>query len=137
MPRILVIDDDHMLRLTIKTMLESDGHVVTLAVDGEDGIRKFQETTFDLVICDVFVPNVEGMETIRRFRGMSAATPIISMTGIASPGQGAGDDPDFLRMTAGLGATKVISKPFGRNQLLSLVWRSLRSDAVQTSAGQR
>jgi CheY-like chemotaxis protein len=135
MPRILVIDDDHTLRLTVKTMLESDGHVVTLAVNGEDGVRKFQETDFDLVICDVFMPNVEGMETIRRVRRILPATPIISMTGIASPGEGAGDDPDFLRMTAALGATKVISKPFGRNQLLSLVWRLLRSDAVRSSAG--
>ena len=132
MPRILVIDDDHMLRLTVKTMLESDGHVVTLAVDGEDGIRKFGESAFDLVICDVFMPNVDGMETIRRIRHMSSGTPIISMAGIAS-GAGAGHDPDFLRMTAALGATKTIAKPFGRDQLLSLLWRLLGSRATRST----
>ncbi|HEV8717808.1 MAG TPA: response regulator [Candidatus Binatia bacterium] len=135
MPRILVIDDDHMLRLTVKTMLESDGHEVTLAVDGEDGLRKFEKSAFDLVVCDVFMPNVEGMETIRRIRRMSSRTPIISMTGIASPtGEGAGDDPDFLRMTAALGATKTIAKPFGRDQLLSLVWRSLGPGATRSAS---
>ena len=117
MPRILVIDDDNVLRLTVKTMLESDGHVVTLAVDGEDGIQKFGESAFDLVICDVFMPNVDGMETIRRRAG--------------------GDGPAgirFSRPSARLsGATKTIAKPFGRDQLLSLLWRLLGSSATRST----
>jgi len=125
MPRILVIDDDHMLRLTVKAMLELEGHVVTLAVDGEDGIRKFGEMTFDLVMCDVFMPNVEGMETIRKIRHMSSDTPIISMAST--------DDHDYLKMTAALGASKTIAKPFGRDQLLSLVWRLLPSGAARSA----
>ncbi len=52
MPRILVIDDDELVRGTTKAVLERTGHEVTLAVDGEDGLRQFQREFCDLVVCD-------------------------------------------------------------------------------------
>lgn len=121
MARILVIDDDELVRGTVRVMLESDGHAVALAVDGEDGLRQFQSGTFDLVLCDVFMPQKEGLETVREIRQISAATPIISMTGSVPAKQGSQLDPDFLRMSSLLGATRTIAKPFRPNELLALV----------------
>jgi CheY-like chemotaxis protein len=95
MARILVIDDDELIRDTVRTILASDGHESVLAVDGEDGVRQFQHHSFDLVLCDVFMPHKEGLATMREIRQLSAATPIISMTG--SIPTGVSDQPDFAR----------------------------------------
>ncbi len=124
--RILVIDDDDLLRETVRAMLEGGGHEVILAVHGDDGIRLFQEQPFDLVVCDVFMPQKDGLQTIREIREISPNTPIISMTGSCSrPSGGAHLDPDFLRMTRGLGATQTLTKPFKAAKLLALVQRCL------------
>src|SRR5262249_889316 len=79
--RILIIDDHEPFRASVKDLLEASGYDVAVAVDGEDGIQQFQRQPFDLVLCDIFMPKKEGMETIRDLRQLSAGTPIISMTG--------------------------------------------------------
>ena len=125
MARILVIDDDELIRGTVRTILASDGHEPVLAIDGEDGIRQFQRRPFDLVLCDVFMPHKEGLATMREIRQLSAATPIISMTGSIPT---AGNDqahPDFLRVSGPLGATRTIAKPFRPSELLALVRKCL------------
>jgi DNA-binding response OmpR family regulator len=116
MARILVIDDDELIRDTVRTILASDGHESVLAVDGEDGVRQFQHQSFDLVLCDVFMPHKEGLATMREIRQFSAATPIISMTG--SIPTGVSDQPDFPLTN---GATRTIAKPFRPRDLLALV----------------
>ena len=94
MARILVIDDYEPFRASVKDFLEANGYDVAVAVDGEDGIRQFELRPFDLVVCDVFMPKKEGMETIRDLRQISAGTPIISVTGRSDA-----FETDFLRMT--------------------------------------
>ena len=120
MARILVIDDYEPFRASVKDLLEASGYDVAVAVDGEDGIRQFQLQPFDLVLCDVFMPNKEGMETIRDLRQLSARTPIISVTGRSDA-----FETDFLRMTRELGATLAITKPFTVEEFLALVRRCL------------
>jgi CheY-like chemotaxis protein len=123
MARILIIDDNDLLRVTVKAMVESGGHEAALAADGEEGLQLFREQTFDLVVCDIFMPRMEGFETVRALRRLSAETPIISMTGGRPPGAPGGDqaDPDFLKMTGALGATRTIAKPFRAGELLALI----------------
>ena len=65
MARILVIEDDEPVRSTVKRMLESAGHEVATAVDGEDGLKQFQGASADLVLCDIFMPNKSGVATLR------------------------------------------------------------------------
>jgi CheY-like chemotaxis protein len=127
MPRILVIDDDDMVRGTIKAILERAGHEVTLAVDGEDGLRQFQRQTCDLVVCDIFMPNKEGLATLRDLRHLDAAIPVITMTG-GSPSAGQTGPTayaDYLNMSTLLGATRTIHKPFRATDLISLVQECL------------
>ena len=123
MSRILVIDDDDLVRRTVETMLRMAGHHVELAVDGADGLRQFQQQPFDLVIADIFMPNKEGLETIRELRQITQQTPIITMTG-SFPGPHRGGDLgniDYLRMAQVFGATRTLSKPFSHRELLALV----------------
>ena len=127
MPRILVIDDDDMVRSTIKAILERAGHDVTLAVDGEDGLSQFQRQSCDLVVCDIFMPNKEGIATLRELRNIDAAIPVITMTG-GSPSTGrAGPSAhaDYLTMSTLLGATRTIHKPFRASELIALVQECL------------
>jgi len=118
--RILIIDDCEPFRTSVKDLLEASGYDVAVAVDGEDGIQQFQRQTFDLVLCDVFMPKKEGMETIRDLRQLSTGTPIISMTGRSDA-----FEADFLRMTRKLGATRALTKPFDVEEFLALVRRCL------------
>jgi DNA-binding response OmpR family regulator len=120
MARILVIDDYEPFRASVKDLLEANGYDVAVAVDGEDGIRQFELQPFDLVLCDVFMPKKEGMETIRDLRQISVGTPIISVTGRSDA-----FETDFLRMTRELGATRGITKPFEVDEFLALVRRCL------------
>jgi CheY-like chemotaxis protein len=131
MARILVIDDNDLIRTTVAAMLKTGGHDVALAVDGDDGVLQFREQPFDLVLCDVFMPNKEGLETVREIRQLSAATPIISMTGSVAPVPGSGGqlDPDFLRMASAFGATRTIAKPFKTAELLALIQECLEASA--------
>ena len=131
MARILVIEDDELVRATVKRMLEDGGHAVDVAVDGSDGIRQFRGAPFDLVICDVFMPNRNGIETLRELRQINTDVPIIMMSaGIPEAWRVAGlTDEDYLRMTAVLGATRTLEKPFRPRQLLALVREVLANRA--------
>ena len=134
MARILVVDDDELVRNTIWVMLRSQEHDAEMAPDGEKGVAQFMARRFDLVICDLFMPNKDGLETIKEMHRLSPATPIIAISGGAAPGaNGAEIDPDFLRMAGALGATAMIKKPFGLEQILTLVERCLaRATAAAT-----
>ena len=124
MARILVIDDDRLLRGTVEVILTSDGHDVAAARDGREGLGRLRSDSFDLVACDVFMPNREGLDTVRAIRAVCASVPIIAFTG----GPGYDADPAFeaeLRRAAGLGAMETLQKPFRRQELLALVRRCL------------
>ena len=132
MARVLVVDDDDLVRGAVRAMLTSGGHEVALAVDGEDGLRQFAHEPFDVVLCDVIMPNMDGLEMVRELRRLSADVPIISMTGsfMRSTG-GAHLNAVYLRLCSELGATKVIAKPFRARELLALVAQCLA--AARTS----
>jgi len=131
MARILVIDDDADIRDLVRAMLTQSGHDVVLAVDGEDGLRQFPRQPFDLVICDIFMPKKEGLETVKELRRLAADLPIITMSGSPPAGEGDADTgrPDYLRMTATIGATATIAKPFKRDRLLAIVEECLATRA--------
>jgi DNA-binding response OmpR family regulator len=131
MARILVIEDDELVRATVKRMLEDGGYAVDVAVDGSDGILQFLGAPFDLVISDVFMPNKNGIETLRELRQINTDVPIIMMSaGIPEAWRVAGlTDEDYLRMTAVLGATRRLDKPFRPRQLLALVREVLANRA--------
>jgi CheY-like chemotaxis protein len=122
MARVLVIDDEEDVRLVVDVMLKNAGHDTVLAVDGNDGLRQFQQQHFDLVICDVFMPNKEGIATLRELRHLNPTVPIIMMSASAPSTHLWGTaNRDYLKIAKALGATRTIEKPFKYSQLLRLV----------------
>ena len=123
-----------MVRGTIKAILERAGHEVILAIDGEDGLRQFQRQPCDLVVCDIFMPNKEGIATLRELRNLDAAIPVITMTGGSPAGGQTGPTAhaDYLNMSTLLGATRAIHKPFRATELITMVQECL--DEKRTSS---
>lgn len=140
MASILLIDDDNLVRESLAMHLQDAGHDVVQAADGRAGIDAFRGGRFDLVITDLFMPEVEGIETIRLLRQDDVNVPIVAITGGPSlpAGPGQRSTPDYLRMARALGATDIVQKPFSLRQLLGLVDGCLagnRAASGEESAG--
>ncbi|MEY4879035.1 MAG: hypothetical protein RJB62_504 [Pseudomonadota bacterium] len=134
MANILLIDDDDLVRRSVAAHLEAADHVVTLAGDGGAALKILGAETFDLIITDLLMPELEGMEFIRLAR-RSSVVPIIAMTGAAVGWRPTETSPgaDYLAMAYRLGATKTLRKPFSPKQLLDLVDECLGFDGTRRS----
>jgi CheY-like chemotaxis protein len=123
MARILVIEDQELVRATIKTVLERAGHSIALAADGVDGLRQFREADFAAVICDVFMPGKDGLATLQELRAISGDVPVIMISGGSMRPLRADDagNLDYLKMATELGATRTIAKPFNTRELTAAV----------------
>lgn len=120
MASILAIDDDRAVLSTIKIALELAGHRVVLAEDGNKGLRQFQTEKFDLLLIDIFMPGMDGLETMSVVHQDHPDMPIIVMSGHEfrlAPETA----PDFLHMAIKLGAIASLKKPFRSSELLNAV----------------
>ena len=123
MGRILVVDDDHLVRFTIRTALEQAGHQVVEAENGERGLAAFDAAPFDLVITDLLMPEKEGVETVREIRQRSSAVKILAVSG-----GGVMKMMDFLAMAEAFGANRSLAKPFTSRELTQVVAELLAPD---------
>ena len=121
MTHVLVIDDDKSVCLSLEIWLRHQGCVATLANSGRLGIETFESYPFDLVMVDIFMPGMDGIETIKRFRTRAPGVPIIAMSGFTFRDSSSASAPDFLAMAARLGATYCLRKPFGPQQLKTAI----------------
>jgi CheY-like chemotaxis protein len=120
MSRVLVVDDDKAVRTAIKTVLEHHGFDVTVAEDGRSGISAVQGRQYDVVIVDIFMPGMDGLETIRAFNKHAPSVPVIAISGFLFR-DSAQPAPDFLSMATKLGAAYSLHKPFQPKDLLRVV----------------
>jgi CheY-like chemotaxis protein len=127
MSRVLVVDDDTAVRTVIQTVLEREGFDVVLAKDGTSGIAAIQRNAFDVVIVDIFMPGMDGLETIRVFNKYAPSVPVIAISGFLFRGTST-PAPDFLSMATKLGAAYSLHKPFRPNDLLRVVEACLGDD---------
>ena len=116
MPRILIIDDEEQVRLYLRRILEPEGHEVVEAGNGKVGLHLYREEPADLIITDVFMPEKEGLETIRELRSDYPEVKIIAISG-----GGRNIDLDFLPLAKQLGALRTLAKPFDRQKMLDAV----------------
>lgn len=121
-PRVLLVEDDQGLRLTLSHRLGSEGYRVETAADGDEGLARAVGDAFDLVILDVMLPRRDGFDVCRGLRQVGKTTPVLMLTAC---GQVA-DRIQGLR----LGADDYLIKPFAMAELLARVEARLRSTRV-------
>jgi CheY-like chemotaxis protein len=117
---VLVIDDETLVRATVARMVEREGHRVLQAANGIEGLSVFKRERIDVVVCDIIMPEKEGIETIGELRRTNPALKIIAISG-----GGRTENVDFLGMAERLGADYVLAKPFGRDEFTTLLRKSL------------
>lgn len=120
MTRVLVVDDDRAVGTTIRTVLEVAGFEVVHVLDCMSGLAAMEKADFQVIMVDLFMPGIDGLETIKRFRERDVAVPIIAISGFM-PRDGHDPAPDFLGMATKLGATRSLPKPFRPRELLHVV----------------
>lgn len=119
MARILIVDDDRLLRDATRAVLEEEGHEVVEADDGVEALRLHLAEQADVVICDLFMPGQDGIETIRELRRDFPALRIIAVSGGGYSGA-----IDVLKMARLIGASEVLSKPYSRTALVAAITRA-------------
>ncbi|HUC49753.1 MAG TPA: response regulator [Xanthobacteraceae bacterium] len=141
MARILIADDDRVVRATMSYLLGTKGHEVVEAASGREGLARIASESFDLLIVDIFMPDMDGLETIKRVLNYNSALPILVVSGMTFRSSSGSDEaPDFLGMATKLGAVQSLRKPFRANELLTAVEDCLNdraaADDVQPDHGQ-
>src|SRR5882672_1152104 len=127
--RVLVVDDDLTVRDVVRRYLELGGHQVSLADNGEDALRWIERNDPDLVVLDLMLPGIDGLEVCRRLRQRSAV-PVVMLTAL-------GEEENRI---AGLelGADDYVTKPFSPRELALRVSSVLRrARATRAASGPR
>ncbi|GAK69542.1 response regulator [Agrobacterium rubi] len=116
---ILTVDDSASIRMTTKIALTNAGYQITEAVDGADGLAKAKGGSFDLIVTDLNMPNMNGLEMIEALRQSPAHTgvPIIFLT--------TESDADMKTRAKAAGATGWVTKPFDPENLVKIVRKVL------------
>jgi DNA-binding response OmpR family regulator len=127
--RILIIEDEAAMRLGLQDNLEFEGYEVELAADGQEGLEKGQQGSYDLILLDVMLPKLSGFEVCKRLRKGGVATPIILLTA-------KGEEIDKV-LGLELGADDYVTKPFGLRELMARIKAVLRrGGAAEPAAAQ-
>jgi two-component system, OmpR family, response regulator MprA len=116
--KILVVDDERAVRDALRRALELEGYEVDLAVDGADGLTRITEGQPDVVILDLLMPGVDGLEVSRRVRNSGNRVPVLMLT--------ARDEVDDRVAGLDAGADDYVTKPFALDELLARVRALLR-----------
>jgi len=114
--RILVVDDDEMMRAYLKELLLINDFKVTEAANGKLGLKEFRENTPDLVLTDIIMPEMEGISFIRELRAYNKDIPIIAMTGNVH-----GRMEEYLEISSQLSADEILRKPIKSQEFLDTI----------------
>ena len=114
--RILVIDDDIDLAYSLKELIELGDVYVDVAFNGKEGISKHTYSPYDLIITDIIMPVMDGLEVVMWFKRNSPKTKLIVVSG-----GGYFESKDYLKMAKELGADCVLQKPFTFKDIIDLI----------------
>ena len=115
MAKILVVDDEAPIRQVIARVLTRAGHEISEAADGAAAASKLKAEPFDLVITDIVMPNLDGLETLMNLARDGEKVPVIAMSGIYP------QSSLYLKVAKSLGARLTLSKPFNESELVAAV----------------
>ncbi|HCA57614.1 MAG TPA: Fis family transcriptional regulator, partial [Blastocatellia bacterium] len=117
MPNLLIVDDEQSFRQLLTLIFEGEGHNLRTASNGREALELLAEEPADLIISDVMMPDMDGIEMLRELRSTQPDTGIIFMTAYASV--------DSAREAFKLGADDFIQKPFDVEELKLIVKKTL------------
>lgn len=122
MAEILIIEDEEKISRVLQLELEYEGYQVTLAKDGRVGLELAQTSVWDIILLDIMIPELNGLEVLRKFRKTNDYTPVILLTARdAIPDRVSGLD---------LGANDYVTKPFAIEELLARIRNLFRLTSV-------
>ena len=121
MASILVIDDDEQVQAILRGILEEAGYTVVVASNGRQGLQQFRHEPADLVLLDIFMPELDGLETLVELHREYSDAKVIAISG-------GGKEADFhyFECARMLGARSALPKPLDREQLLLIIGLLLR-----------
>lgn len=122
MAKILIVDDDREILGMLKRLLERNNHEVIEAVNGTEAIKLYRKNPADLIITDIVMPEIGGLEILRVLQGEYPNLKLIAISGGALIGPGT-----YLKMAKQLGAIKTFTKPFNIKDLQETVNEALTS----------
>jgi two-component system alkaline phosphatase synthesis response regulator PhoP len=125
--RILVVEDEEVIRMTLGDRLENEGYTVEFAVDGEEAVRKATHYAYDLILLDVMLPRKSGYDVCRDIRMAGNVVPIIMLTA-------RGQTVDKV-LGLKIGADDYVTKPFDAGELLARIEALLRRANIPATAG--
>jgi CheY-like chemotaxis protein len=111
-----VIDDEELVHETLSAFLETSGFEVFEADDGRSGMRQFEKQPTDLVLCDIIMEDMDGIETIQALKARAPEVKVIAITGGSQM-----TGMDYLEFARQLGADAVLKKPFKRDKLIETI----------------
>lgn len=125
MARILVIEDHSDFRDTLSAMLRSADHDVRSGSNGREALEMLTSDAFDVLVMDVLMPEVDGIEVLRAIEKLPFRPPVVAISG-------GGILPASLALSlaSALGASAVLFKPFYRQELIEAIEGALRTEAV-------
>jgi len=116
--RVLLVEDDQATAQSLQMMLESDGMVVDATDLGEDGLEIGKLYDYDIIILDLMLPDIDGIEVLRRLRDARVETPVLILSGLT--------DADDKVKGLGTGADDYLTKPFDKAELLARIQAIVR-----------
>ena len=124
MPSILIIDDEKAIRKTLAEILSYEGYKIEEAADGEEGLKKFSSTVFDVVLCDIKMPKMDGLEFLEKAREVNSDVPIVVISGHGNI--------ETAVEAVKKGAFDYISKPPDLNRMLITLRNALDKQTLVT-----
>ncbi|PZM63139.1 response regulator transcription factor [Paenibacillus dendritiformis] len=125
-PKILIVEDEEKIARVLELELTYEGYEVGKALDGLEGFRLFQEQSWDLILLDVMLPGISGIELLRRIRSHDPHTMVVMLT--------AKDSVEDKVSGLDLGANDYVTKPFQIEELLARIRASLRMRRLPPAA---
>lgn len=120
--RILIIDDEELITKTLRKLLKKQGYDVTIAQSGAEALKEIKTGEFNLIVCDIMMPQMDGIETIKGIRKSlkeqgKNPVPEVIITGYADEGK--------YKSAVDLKVADYIYKPFEREEFLEVITRNL------------
>jgi two-component system cell cycle response regulator CtrA len=116
--RVLLIEDDNTTALTVQMMLKSSGMVVDIADIGEDGLELAKFYDYDIILLDLLLPDMDGLDVLRRLRNARVETPVLILSGL--------DQAESKVKGLSGGADDYLTKPFDKTELVARIQAIIR-----------